>query len=110
MAYDEILADRVRGVLSDEPIVEKRMFGGLAFLLRGNMSVAASTHGGLLVRVHPDAMDELLTEPGAETFEMAGRGPVKGWLRVEERVLEDDSALEIWVRRGLEYAATLRPK
>jgi TfoX/Sxy family transcriptional regulator of competence genes len=110
MAYDVELAERIRSLLPAEPVVEKKMFGGLAFLLGGNMSVAASGQGGLLVRVDPTETDALLAEPGAEVFDMGGRGPMKGWLRVRDDVLADDTVLAEWVRRGTAYARTLPPK
>ena len=110
MAYDEDLAERIRGMLPDEPVVEKKMFGGLAFLVGGNMSVAASGQGGLMVRVDPDETEALLAEPGAEEFEMAGRGPMRGWLRVRGDVLADDAVLRRWVDRGVGYARSLPPK
>lgn len=110
MAYDVELAERIRELLSGETVVEKKMFGGLAFLLDGNMSVAASGQGGLMVRVDPDDTDALLAERGAAEFDMAGRGPMKGWLRVSADVLDDDETLGAWVRRGVAYARTLPPK
>ena len=110
MAYDEELAHRIRAALSGEKVTEKRMFGGLAFLIGGNMSVAASGSGGILVRVDPGKSDALLAEPGAEEFAMGGRGPMKGWLRVEPTVLDDDATLTRWVRRGVDYARSLPAK
>jgi TfoX/Sxy family transcriptional regulator of competence genes len=110
MAYDEDLAIRVREVLAGERVAEKKMFGGLAFLLGGNLSVAASGQGGLLVRVDPDQTDALLREPGAEEFDMGGRGPMKGWLRVNPSVLDDDKTLASWVKRSVTYAKSLPPK
>jgi TfoX/Sxy family transcriptional regulator of competence genes len=111
MAYDEELAHRIRSIVGDEPgVSEKRMFGGLAFLIGGNMSVAASGNGGLLVRVDPAQNDALLAEPGAEEFAMGGRAPMKGWLRVDPTVLDDDETLGRWVRRGVTYAGTLPSK
>jgi hypothetical protein len=110
VAYDEDLAERIRGMLPDEPVVEKKMFGGLAFLIGGNMSVAASGQGGLMVRVDPDETGALLAEPGAEEFEMSGRGPMRGWLRVRGDVLDDDEVLRRWVDRGVGYARSLPPK
>lgn len=110
MAYDHELADRVRTLLAGEPVVERKMFGGLAFLLGGNMSVAASGQGGLLVRVDPAQTDDLLAEPGAEEFDMRGRGPMKGWLRVSPKVLGDNEPLRAWVTRGVSYARSLPPK
>ncbi|HET6907770.1 MAG TPA: TfoX/Sxy family protein [Mycobacteriales bacterium] len=110
MAYDEDLANRLREALAGERVTEKKMFGGLAFLIGGNMSVSASGQGGLLVRVDPDQTDALLREPGAEEFDMGGRGPMKGWLRVNPTVLDDDTTLSTWVQRGVVYAKSLPPK
>lgn len=110
MAYDEDLAERIREQLAGERVTEKSMFGGLAFLLNGNMSVAASGQGGLMVRIDPDETDTLLKEPGAEVFEMGGRGGMKGWLRVRRDVLDDDTTLATWVKRGVTYAKSLPPK
>ena len=110
MAYDEDLANRIRELLAAEPgVVEKRMFGGLAFLIGGNMSVAASGQGGLMVRVDPDETDVLLAEPHARPFEMRGR-EMAGWLRVETEGVETRDELEPWVSRGVAYARSLPPK
>jgi TfoX/Sxy family transcriptional regulator of competence genes len=109
VAYDEDLADRIREILSGRKYVEKKMFGGLAFLIGGNMSVAASGQGGLLVRVDPAENDTLLTEPGAAPMEMGGRGPMTGWIRVEAGVL-DAATLKRWVSRGVGYAEKLPAK
>ena len=110
MAYDEDLAARIRAVLGSQPVTEKKMFGGLAFLIGGNMSVAASGQGGLMVRVDPAQTAALLREPGASEFEMTGRGAMKGWLRVAGDVLDDDAALATWVERGVAYARSLPAK
>ena len=110
MAYDVELAERVRELMTGEPVTEKKMFGGLAFLLNGNMSVAASGQGGLMVRVAPSETEALLDEPGAAEFEMGGRGMMKGWLRVSPDVLDDDETLGAWVSRGVAYARTLPAK
>ncbi|MFL6241330.1 MAG: TfoX/Sxy family protein [Actinomycetes bacterium] len=110
MAYDEDLADRIRGALGKEAYTEKKMFGGLAFLIGGNMSVAASGHGGLLVRVDPERTEKLLEEPGAAQMEMGGRGPMKGWLHVSPDVLTDGATLRKWVKRGVAYAHSLPAK
>jgi TfoX/Sxy family transcriptional regulator of competence genes len=110
MGYDVELAERIRELLAGEPVREKKMFGGLAFLLNGNMSVAASGQGGIMVRVDPSESEALLAEPGATEFEMGGRGPMKGWLRVSAEVLDDDETLGAWVSRGAAYARTLPPK
>src|SRR4051794_10211418 len=109
MAYDEELAHRIRSALGRRRTTEKKMFGGLAFLVGGNMSVAASGQGGLMVRVDPAQTVALLEEPGAEVFDMAGRGPMKGWLRVRPEVLDDDTTLKTWVDRGVDYASSLPP-
>src|SRR3954468_16613558 len=96
MAYEEDLSERVREILaSEEGLTEKRMFGGLAFLLDGHMAVAASSRGGIMVRVAPRREDELLTRPGVEPMIMRGR-PMTGWLRVAREGLDDD-ALRGWV-------------
>lgn len=110
MPYDDDLAERIRGFLGDIEATETKMFGGLAFLVGGNMSVAASGQGGLLVRHDPADADALLAEPGAHEFEMGGRGPMKGWLRVDAAVLGDDETLAAWVNRGVAYAASLPRK
>jgi TfoX/Sxy family transcriptional regulator of competence genes len=110
MAYDETLAERLRELLrSEEGLTEKKMFGGLAFLINGNMSVSASGQGGLLVRVDPDETDALLREPGAELFEMRGRS-MAGWLRVAPEGVPTNDELERWVRRGTAYARSLPAK
>jgi len=110
MAYDEDLANRLRELLAGESTVtEKRMFGGLAFLVGGHMSVAASGQGGLMVRVDPADADALLAKPHAEPFEMRGR-PVQGWLRVGAEGVRTKRQLEPWVRRGVKYARSLPAK
>ncbi len=109
MPYDEDLADRLRLLLAGEGVSEKRMFGGLAFLLCGHLAIAASGQSGILVRVDPDELDRLLAEPGAEPFEMRGR-PMKGWLRVDADALDDDAVLRVWADRGLAYVRSLPPK
>jgi TfoX/Sxy family transcriptional regulator of competence genes len=107
MAYDEGLAARIREHVAGEPVEEKKMFGGLAFLLGGHMAVAASGQGGLMVRVDPEATADLLAEPGAAPMEMGGRGPMNGWLRVSADAVADEEALDRWVERGLDYARSL---
>src|ERR1700758_3340447 len=110
MAYDEELADRIRTLLGDWPdLTEKKMFGGLAFLIGGNMAIAASGQGGILVRVDPDESDELVASTPAETMEMRGRR-MAGWLRVDAADVADDVTLGEWVERGVGYAASLPPK
>jgi TfoX/Sxy family transcriptional regulator of competence genes len=110
MAYDEELANRVREhVQSEGGLTEKRMFGGLAFLINGNMAVSASSQGGLLLRVDPVQTDALVSEPHAQRFTMRGRA-MDGWLRIDTDALENDGALEGWVDRGVAYARSLPPK
>lgn len=110
MAYDPDLANRIRELIASEPdVTEKKMFGGLAFLVSGNMSVAASTHGGLLVRVDPEDTDGLVGKPHVGPFEMRGRA-VRGWLRVDPEGVRTKRQLEPWVRRGVGYARSLPPK
>jgi TfoX/Sxy family transcriptional regulator of competence genes len=110
MAYDEDLANRIRELIAGDPgITEQRMFGGLAFLVAGNMSVAASGQGGLMVRVDPEATEALVTKPHARPFEMRGRA-MQGWLRVDAEGLLTKRQLEPWVRRGVAYARSLPPK
>jgi TfoX/Sxy family transcriptional regulator of competence genes len=110
VAYDEDLANRIRELIAGEPdVTEKPMFGGLAFLVGGKMSVAASSQGGLLVRVDPVDTDALLAKPHARRFEMRGRG-MQGWLRVDGDGLRTKRQLEPWVRRGVGYARSLPSK
>jgi TfoX/Sxy family transcriptional regulator of competence genes len=110
MAYDEALADRIRdriGPAAD--LSEKKMFGGLAFLIGGNMAVAASGQGGILVRVDPDESDALVAATPASPMEMRGK-EMTGWLRIEAREVAADSALAEWVERGVGYARSLPAK
>jgi TfoX/Sxy family transcriptional regulator of competence genes len=110
MPYDEDLARRIRELLTDEPdVTEKRMFGGVAFLIRGHMAVAASGKGGIMVRVEPEETDELRALPHAGPFEMRGR-ETAGWIRVAPEGLDTDAELEPWVHRGVAYAGSLPPK
>ena len=110
MAYDEALAARIRQYTAGVPVEEKKMFGGLAFLLGGHMAVAASGQGGLMVRVEPSETATLLKEPGAAPFEMGGRGAMAGWLRVSADAVADEEDLTRWVERGLSYAGSLPAK
>jgi len=114
MAYDEDLADRIRVAIGTStratgPITEKRMFGGLAFLLGGNMAVAASGQGGLLLRVDPEETESLLKEEHTGPMEMRGR-EMDGWLRVATEGLQTDEDLQQWVEIGLTRASSLPPK
>jgi TfoX/Sxy family transcriptional regulator of competence genes len=110
VAYDEDLANRIRELIAGESrVTEQRMFGGLAFLIGGNMSVAASGRGGLMVRVDPDASEALLTRPHTRPFEMRGRA-MQGWLRVDPEGVRTKRQLEPWVKRGVAYALSLPAK
>jgi TfoX/Sxy family transcriptional regulator of competence genes len=110
VAYDEDLANRIRELMAAEAgVTEQKMFGGLAFLIGGNMSVAASGQGGLMVRVDPGETDALLAKPDAQPFEMRGR-QMRGWLRVDGDGVRTKRQLEPWVRRGVAYARSLPAK
>ena len=110
MAYDDELAERIRELLAGEPgVTEQRMFGGLGFMVGGNMAVAASGQGGLLVRVDPDETDALVEEPHASRMEMRGR-EMNGWLRVTADGVRTRDELAPWVQRGVGYARSLPPK
>ena len=110
MPYDTDLADRIRELIGHERgVEEKRMFGGLAFLINGNMSVAASGRGGLMVRVPPDETDKLVAREHVEPMVMAGR-ETRGWVRVSVDGVKTKRQLQSWVSRGVDYAKTLPAK
>ena len=110
MAYDEELAGRIRELVAGEKrLTERKMFGGLAFLVGGNMAVAASGQGGLLVRVDPADSPALVAGSAAEPMEMRGR-QMDGWLRVDDEGVRTKRQLEPWVKRGVAYARSLPPK
>jgi TfoX/Sxy family transcriptional regulator of competence genes len=110
MAYDDALADRIRRVVQDEPgLSERRMFGGLAFLVHGNMAVGASSKGGLLLRVDPARTESLVDGEHVRRFTMRGR-EMNGWLDVDVEVLGTDDELRSWVSHGLTYARSLKAK
>jgi TfoX/Sxy family transcriptional regulator of competence genes len=110
VAYDEQLADRIRALLEGEAgLTVKKMFGGLAFLIRGNMAVAASGQGGLLVRADPESSDDPLRSTGVRLMEMRGR-QMQGWLRVDTEAVRTRRQLEKWVRLGVGYARSLPAK
>ena len=110
MAYDEGLAERIRELVRDEAdLTEKKMFGGLAFLIGGNMAVAASGQGGALVRVDPKQSEKLVATTTARPMEMRGRS-MTGWLRVDSADLRTKAELAKWVRLGVGYARSLPPK
>ena len=109
MAYDQELAERIRGLLPAEPVTERAMFGGLAFLVGGHLAVAASGQGGLMVRCAPAESERLLAEPGTTRMEMRGK-EMAGWLRVTAEAVADDAALERWVTVGTTFAGSLAPR
>jgi TfoX/Sxy family transcriptional regulator of competence genes len=110
MAYDEEIAERIRSLLAGERgVVEKPMFGGLAFLVGGNMAIAASGQGGILVRVDPAESDRLVATTAARPMEMRGR-QMAGWLRVDAADVRGKKELTGWVRRGVAFARSLPPK
>ena len=110
MAYDEALADRIRELVGSESgLTEQKMFGGLAFLIGGNMAVAASGQGGVLVHVDPDESDELVATTSARLMEMRGRS-MRGWLRVDPEDLGTKRQLSKWVELGVAYAKSLPAK
>ncbi len=109
MAYDEDLAHRLRELLAEElTLSERRMFGGLAFFMSGNLTVGVSRQD-LFVRVGPDGTDAALARPHTELFGPAGR-PMRGWVRVAPEGVKTKRQLEVWVRRGVEFVRTLPPK
>jgi TfoX/Sxy family transcriptional regulator of competence genes len=110
VAYDEDLANRIRELIAnEEAVTERKMFGGLAFLIGGNMSVSASGQGGLLLRCDPAETERLLQKPHAEPFEMRGR-VMDGWVRVAAEGVRTKRQLAPWVTRGVAYARSLPPK
>jgi hypothetical protein len=110
VAYDEELADRIRSLVgSGAEVSEKKMFGGLAFLIGGNMAVAASGQGGILVRVDPDQSESLVATTNSRLMEMRGR-EMQGWLRVELEDVRTRKELARWVELGTTYARSLPPK
>jgi len=110
MAYDEDLADRIRELVAGEKkLTEKKMFGGLAFLIGGNMAIAASGQGGILVRVDPDQSAKLVSTTPAEPMVMRGKA-MDGWLRVDAGHVATKRTLSTWVKRGVTYAGSLPVK
>jgi hypothetical protein len=110
MGYDDVLAARIREVVQGEPgLSERAMFGGLAFLVAGNMAVAASGQGGLLLRIDPADVEMLTREPHVSRFEMRGRA-MDGWLHVRVEAVHEDDDLRRWVETGLDYARSLPAK
>ncbi len=110
MPYDEELADRIRDLIGGETgLSEQKMFGGLAFLIWGNMAIAASGQGGVLVRVDPEQSDELVASTSAQVMEMRGR-QMRGWLRVSSDDVRTKRQLSKWVELGRAYARSLPAK
>jgi TfoX/Sxy family transcriptional regulator of competence genes len=110
VAYDEELADRIRDLLAGEAgLTEQKMFGGLAFLIGGNMAIAASGQGGVLVHVDPERSEALIATTNARLMEMRGR-QMQGWLRVDSEDVRAKRQLARWVRLGADYARSLPTK
>src|ERR1044071_10123875 len=109
MAFDEKLAERVRKeIKSQKGVSEKKMFGGLSFLINGNMSIGV--HGSeLIVRIAPEQTDEALKQPGVRIFDMSGR-PMKGWLLAGGEATSDSKSFQKWIRTGVNYASSLPKK
>ena len=110
MAYDEVLASRIRDLIGPDPeLTEKKMFGGLAFLIRGHMAISASGQGGVLVHVDPEQTGDLVAVTGTTVAVMQGR-EMPGWLRVSADAVATDDDLSPWVEIGIEHARSLPPK
>jgi hypothetical protein len=110
VAYDEELADRIRELVgSESDLIEQKMFGGLAFLIGGNMAIAASAEGGVLVRVDVAHSNTLVETTNARLMEMRGR-QMQGWLRVDPEDLRTERELATWVELGTTYARSLPAK
>jgi TfoX/Sxy family transcriptional regulator of competence genes len=108
MAYDLKLADRIRSQLDGLPFVEKKMFGGVGFLLSGNMACGVNKNN-LIVRIDPEKQTAFLKKPHAKPFDLTGK-PMKGWLVIEADGVKTDRQLSAWVKEGVEFAAALPPK
>ena len=108
MPYDLKLAQRIRSQLNGHPFVEKKMFGGVGFMLNGNMACGVNKDN-LIVRVDPEKHSALLKKPHAKPFDLTGK-PMKGWLVVEADGFRTDKQLNAWVKEGIEFASTLPPK
>ncbi len=108
MAYNEKLAKRIRAELGEIPFVEKKMFGGVGFLLHGNMACGVHKEN-MIVRVDPNKHEKLLKKTGTRIFDITGR-PMKGWLMVEPEGCRTAKQLSAWVKEGVEFALTLSSK
>ncbi|MCK6505755.1 TfoX/Sxy family protein [Myxococcota bacterium] len=110
MPYDPQLADRVRALLAGTPgLSERKMFGGVGWMIGGNMAVGVMSDGGLMVRCSPEQAADLVQEDGCTTMVHGGR-PMRGWLRVTDTAVVDGAALDRWVRVGRDFARALPPK
>ena len=108
MAYSENLVERIRSQLNDTSFVEKKMFGGMGFLLNGNMACGVNKEN-LIVRIDPEKQNTLLKKPYAIPFDLTGK-PMKGWLVVEPDGCKTEKQLNTWIKKGVEFASTLPPK
>ena len=108
MAYNQKLADRIRSQLDGIPFIERKMFGGVGFLIGGNMACGVNKDD-LIVRVEPERHGTLLKKPHAKPFDLTGK-PMKGWLLVEAEGCKTEKQLGAWVKEGIEFASTLPPK
>ena len=108
MAYNLKLAERIRAELAGLPFVEKKLFGGMGFLVGGNMAVGVYKED-LIVRLDPAKQDRLLKKPGAKVFDITGK-PMKGWLMIEQEGCKTKKQLSTWVKEGVAFALTLPPK
>jgi TfoX/Sxy family transcriptional regulator of competence genes len=108
MAYDLKLAERIRSQLDGIPVVEKKMFGGIGFLLNGKMACGVNKDN-LIVRIDPEKQDSLLKKPHAKPFDLTGK-PMKGWLLIEKDGVKTEKQLSVWVKEGVEFASSLPPK
>jgi TfoX/Sxy family transcriptional regulator of competence genes len=110
VAYDPALAERIRATLAlEREVTERAMFGGLAFLIRGHMTVVASSKGGLMIRADPEAAAELVATTPAAYAEMRGR-QMRGWLRLGDADIRSDTDLANWIDHAVSYSSTLPPK
>jgi len=108
MAYNVILVEQIRAKIGNIPFVEKKMFGGIGFLIHGNMACGVYKED-MIVRVNPEKHAKLLKKPHAKIFDITGR-PMKGWLMVEPEGCKTAKQLNAWVKEGVEFALTLPPK
>lgn len=110
MAYDEALANRIRSLMAGTPgLAEKKMFGGLGFLVNGHLAASAYRGGDLMIRCGKDDWRDFCAEDGARPMTRKG-APVTGWVVIAPRVVTDDDALRLWVERGRDFAAAQPPK